>query len=232
MFCSQCGERLPDNARFCHKCGAPTILAQQTAQDRSGQTGNAEQRSYAGQAQPDYGSQANYGFDIEQFWRERAEYLLKIDGSSKLYPRDRWVVEFVPDIGPRHMNNAVKAAKGAITPEDVIGLVTCNYADVAKKPDNGSGGVVGFCLCREGFGFHTMASMSDAMLWGAGGSLIKMAGKSTPFIRYRDIRSAGSQGKYLHVGLKDGSVKKLYMSAVFNGEAAAAILNELIGMIG
>ncbi|MDE5592577.1 MAG: zinc ribbon domain-containing protein [Clostridiales bacterium] len=36
MFCTKCGTQLPDDSKYCYKCGAPTHLAEQ--KDQIGQT--------------------------------------------------------------------------------------------------------------------------------------------------------------------------------------------------
>ncbi len=57
MFCMQCGQQLPDDARFCSACGAPTVVATNYSQQPVQQV---QQPQPAPQPQPVYQSAPVY----------------------------------------------------------------------------------------------------------------------------------------------------------------------------
>ena len=114
--------------------------------------------------------------------------------------------------------------RGAAAAGDIVCLATYNPT---QKPDGGSGGLIGYALCREGFGFQTMASPSDGFLFGIGGSPVKIAGESIPYVRYKDILSTYASGQSLYLKLVNGETRELYMSSFFDGPTASRLFGEL-----
>ena len=221
MFCSYCGKPLNDDAVFCSSCG------KRLGAPGKGETAGGSAPRAGGPASPDAAA-APAAFDMMVFWRKNASSLLLLDGHTKLHRPEWWAVEFAPAIGPNHMRNALSAkglTRGMIRTEDLLCLATYNPT---KKPDGNNGGLIGYALCREGFGFQTMASPSDGMLFGIAGSAVKLAGKSVPYVRYRDILSVYAQDRYLVLKMASGETKELYMSTFFDGPSASRLFGEVL----
>ncbi len=230
MFCTECGAQLKDTAKFCYRCGAPTEYLKMAKE-----SGQAEQPEKAqsfgpaaqpyGQAEPEYKSATE--MDVIEFWRQRGPELLNSKAESKWMLEDRWACICDPDIPKVFKESAVKyIAKGAVREEDIICLISNNN----KK----YGGRFGFMICRTGFGFQTIYNPADGykgMLFGGPAMhLAKTTGKSVEFIPYSEIVSVEGEEQVLSIGLMDGTIQKLYMSAYFNSARAAQAFKDLLGL--
>ena len=74
MFCTHCGTKLNDDAKFCHRCGAPVIAPQAPAQNQ-----NPAQFQFQAQAQPLSPAFSQYLDRVSMGLNQKPEYVPELN---------------------------------------------------------------------------------------------------------------------------------------------------------